>query len=155
MGKTAARCQKAWERNRRVRKLGQKRARVRVLSTAVKSSLAYGVSAEPQLRRGIIIAWPKVLDSARVSADAGEPREKWNAVTGSIAAVIATLLDAKWVPLHPAEWVYPGGRHGRSMMRLHIALSPLRHISDRLSKWRSGKRLRGMSWAWAERGLLT
>ena len=45
LGKTAARCQKAWQRNRRVRKLGQRRARVRVFSTAVKPSLAYGVSA--------------------------------------------------------------------------------------------------------------
>ena len=63
-----------------------------------------------KLRRVIIIAWPKVLDKVRGLADAGVPKAKWNAVTGPIAAVIATLLDAKWVPLHPAEWVDPEGQ---------------------------------------------
>ena len=63
-----------------------------------------------QLRRGITIAWPKVLDNVRVSAEAGSPKAKWNAVTGPIAAVIATLVDACWVPLDPATWVDTGGQ---------------------------------------------
>ena len=125
-------------------------------------------SVEVQMRIQVIRAWAQHLrghleaehDMRRVWPGlllrCGPTRGRWRAARGPASAALATLYDAGWVPITPAQWISLGGQavlcgYDRSAaawpgpVKGSVASATLRMLAARVAKSEGGEG--GRAWS--------